>query len=417
MKYKLISSATMPGNINLRAEEKSPADEKLRFTFLSFLVFAIGLPASFGLNVIGEMFLTEMLLPILAILVLLISGKTRVLNQPLFLAFFIVGICMLIGYIISDVVAGTDSSRYLRAWGRNIILFTDFIALTILVSIDRRLLWWFIVGMSIGGLAGLLINHVPFVEWKIGYGMPVIFLSLCLGFFLPKRLVMFSLLGLATVSIFMDGRSLGAICLIVAGVIFVRIKKPDGLKLSASAMFRILVAAGLVVAFLITLMIQTEDEFSNRRASSSEGRFTALSIGLTAVTDSPFIGYGSWGEGTKKYADMYYNEMAPEMRRLGRIGTLHRSDIFRPHSQILQAWIEGGMLAGAFFIFLGYQLFVGIKELVLSRRLDSFTSLYVFLLVLSFWHLIMSPYSGSHRLLIALAIAVLCLIRFGRVKQ
>ena len=114
---------------------------------------------------------------------------------------------------------------------------------------------------------------------------------------------------------------------------------------------------------------------------------------------------------------MLYNELSFEMMELDRSNVWQRAQIFRPHSQILQAWIEGGLLAAIFFIIFGYQLFIGVKETILNRKLDRFTALYTFLLLQSAWHLMMSPYAGHHRLMIALSIAILCSLKQERSNQ
>ena len=138
-----------------------------------------------------------------------------------------------------------------------------------------------------------------------------------------------------------------------------------------------------------------------------------MGIGISAISESPLIGYGSWGEGTGEFADKLYKELASEMYDLG-LSNWRRSDIFTPHSQLLQSWMEGGLLAAAFFIFLGYQLYLGLKYVFFNKNLDHFVPLYSYFLVLDAWHLIMSPYSGSHRIFIALAIAILCSLRLEK---
>lgn len=406
----------MPGNkstTELKTVDEVFAVEKIRLTFMSFLVFMTGLPSALIVNLVGELFITELILPVLAILIL-IFGKTRIFREKLLIQFIVVCIFMMLAYIVSDVVAGTDASKYLRAWGRNFILFTDLIALAIIVGSDRRYIWWFILGMSTGDLLYLIISHVPITEWKIGYGQPVILITLLLGSLFSFRVTMFSLVALGTISISLDSRSMGAMCLLVSGVIYLRVKYPQGIKLQTAVVLRGLIATLLVFGILITLMNQTADEFSNRRDSSSTGRFTALGIGLIAVSDSPLLGHGSWGQGTQKYADMVYEDLKGKMDELGRGRKWERGERFRPHSQILQAWMEGGIFAAIFFIFLGYQLFIGLKYTILIRKMDYFTPLYSFLFVLSTWNLFMSPYGGNHRIPIAISIALMCLLSMDR---
>ena len=237
MKYKLITSETLPGRV--KVPEKSHAVEKIRLTFLSFLVFAVGIPSTQTLNLVGELYVTELLLPLLAVGVL-IFGRSQVLREKVFWQFVIACFVMMLGYIISDLVAGTDSSRYLRAWGRNLLLFTDLIALAIIVGSDKRLIWWFVLGIATGSLFFLALDGVTFSDqWKIGYGQPLILMMILLSYFLPFRVTIVGLIVFAVISIYMDSRTLSAFCLIVAGITYIRIKKPGGFKLNFLVLFKI----------------------------------------------------------------------------------------------------------------------------------------------------------------------------------
>ena len=375
MKYKLITSATLPEKMPVA--EKTHTVEKIRITFLSLLVFAAGIPSKQVLDLGGELYVTEILLPLLAAGVI-IFGKSQVFREKIFWQFVFAGFCMIFGYMISDMVAGTDSSKYFRAWGRNLILFTDFIALAIIVGSDRRLIWWFVLGIATGALFSLILGSVPIHDWKFGYAKPLALMALLLGYFMPFRITMIFLLLLAIVGIYMDTRAGSAYCLFVAGFLYMRIKKADGLKLSPLMIVKISSVAFLLITMLMVFMSQTQDEFSNRRESSSSGRFAALRVGLVAISDSPILGHGSWGEGTKEYADMVYKDLLPTMKELGRDRQWKRGNTFRPHSQLLQSWIEGGVLAGAFFFFLGYQLFIALKGVILTRQLDYLSPFYVY---------------------------------------
>ncbi len=411
MKDKLISSATMPSNIPVA--KISHPDEKIRFTFFSLLVFLSAMPSTQVLNIVGELYVTEILLPLLAAIVLF-SGKSRVFNEKVFWQFVLVCICMMLGYIVSDIYAGTDSSRYLRAWGRNFILFTDIVALAIILSSDKRLIWWLILGLSTGALLDLILNHVSIVtHWKMGYGRPLIFITIALGYFLSKRITMICLFGLGLLSIFLDSRSMGLLCLLTAGAVFIRINRPLGLKLSATAIFRIIMAGALVLLFALSMLDLTQDEHGRRHEWSNMGRFAAISIAIVAVSESPIVGYGSWGQGTEKFAAQLYDEIAFDLIRSGQ-QNVKEGKVFHPHSQILQAWMEGGILAAIFFIFFAYHLIFAIKRIVLSRRLDYLTPLYSFSILLSIWNLIMSPYGGNHRLPIAISVTIICMLIMER---
>jgi len=214
-------------------------------TFFGFLAFSVGLPSTQVINLIGELYVTEILLVSLAFMLLFVGGG-RVFGLRLFRLFLVCGTLMIVGYVLSDIVAGTSVFNNLRAFGRNAILLSSIIALAIMVSADKRLIWWFILGIAVGAIIDLMLSHTTITEWKFGYGKPVILLVLLLTYFLPSRLTVLVILSVGIVSIYFDSRSIGAACLIVAGIVFIRIKNPDGLKITPAKMFRVLMA-GLFV--------------------------------------------------------------------------------------------------------------------------------------------------------------------------
>ena len=413
MKYKLISSATLPGKTQVA--EKILSEEKIRLTFFSVLVFIAGFASKQVINLVGELYLVELLLPLLAFMVLL-SGKSSISSEKIFWKFVVLCVFLIIGYMISDLVAGTDSTKYLRAWGRNFILLSNIVSLAIIFSSDRQLIWWFVLGLAVSALIGLVLGNTSLADWKMGYGKSVILIAILSGYFFPKRIVMIGLLGIGVLSISLDSRSLGALSLITSGIIFLRIKKPEGLRLSASAILRIIVAAGLVLSTLLYVLNLTQDEFGDRRSSSNVGRFAALQISIEAIGDSPLLGYGSWGEGTEKYAHKLYKETEDEVRASGKSNYVE-SEVFLSHSQILQSWMEGGVFAAMFFIYFGWQAFIGLRNIVLTRSLDYLTPLYSLFLLSSGWHLLMSPFSGGHRLQIALSISIICLLHLEKKEK
>ncbi len=411
-KHKLITAMTPRSHSPVKVT--LPDDEKIRITFLSIIIFFAGIPSAQNIQLVGELYITELLLPLIAIGVVFL-GKSRVFGEKIFWKFFAVCVCMLVGYIVSDIIAGTDSSRYFRAWGRNFVLFTNIVSLAIIFGSDRRLIWWFILGFASGDILDLLIRHVTFADWKLGYGLPVILLTCLLAYKFPKKIVMISMFGLGILSILLDSRSMGLLCLITGSIIFIRLNRPSGLRLRASALFRIVLAGVVVLVLIQNLLELTQAEHGKRHGWSNMGRFAALRISVVAIVESPILGYGSWGQGTEKFAAQYYDDVALDLKKSGQ-QNLRKGTVFLSHSQILQAWMEGGILGAAFFIFFGYQLVFCLKQIILTRHIDYLTPLYSFLLLNSVWNLIMSPYGGNHRLPIAISVAVICLLHMEKRK-
>ena len=86
-----------------------------------------------------------------------------------------------------------------------------------------------------------------------------------------------------------------------------------------------------------------------------------------------------------------------------------RINVFLAHSQILQGWIEGGLLGVLFWMVYGYWLFRAGGYVALQRPVDAYFPVLLFFLIYDTWHLFMSPFGGSTRFLIAIGVASVCL--------
>ncbi|MCQ8119700.1 O-antigen ligase family protein [Methylomonas rosea] len=392
--------------------------DRIGFGFFEILAFFCGLPYFYTINVFGELYATELLLPVTAVILVFFRGERTVFKEKLFWMFLFSIIMMIVGYMVSDLMAGTSKSNYIRAWGRNIILLSDFISLSIIVAANKKYAWWYVFGLALGSILYLRLTGVPFnnAYWKIEYSQPVLLLVFVVGNFLPNFLKVWLAVLIGVFSFYMDGRSFGVICLLLAAMLWVRLGNQDGLRISGKVLLNIALSGAILFSIVVSVLEQTDQEFSARREASSLSRFAAIKIALIAIGDSPIIGYGSWGEGTKKYADMLYEQTVREQREV-RQSNIRRGKSFLAHSQILQSWMEGGILAVQLFMFYGFQLLVALKNLITIRRLDYVYLIYGFFMLISLWHLFMSPYSGNHRVNIAIAIAIICAVNAGSIHK
>lgn len=403
----IVSATKSIGN----QEKIYVATDKISITFLGLFSFVCGLPSVYTINLMGELYATEVILPILTIIVLFSGKEKRIFQEKIFWIFALSIAVMIIGYIISDLVAGTSQFNYLRAWGRNAILFSDIICLSIIAATDKRYLWWYIFGVSFGSIIYLLSTGVPLNirYWKLAYNQPTLLLIFVAGYFIPNLVTVLLTIAVGIFSFYMDSRSFGATCILLAGILWIRRGNSETLKISKKSVAKVFLASAIAISIIVLVQAQTNEDYSDRRNISSIERFAGLRIAVIAIIDSPILGFGSWGEGTQKYATMIYKETQNEIRQLGQ-NNYQQEKFFLAHSQILQSWMEGGIFAAQLFIYFGYQLLVSLKKIILTRRYDYMSPFYCFFLIMGFWNLFMSPYSGSHRLGIAIAVAIICVI-------
>ena len=399
--------ATAPG-------KKQPVIQMSLLALVSFLLGAIN---DIGFDLVGELYLVEPALVIVVVFLLATGKSGGAFRAQIFWGFMFAIMLTLVGYMISDLSVGTDSSQYLRGWGRVALLMADCASLMILTAHNRQNLWWFMLGTGVGGILYLVANGVSIHTWKLGYGEPISMLVLTLAPFLPKRLALLALAVFGALNIVLDYRILGAVFVTVAAIIWARPEHVDQSAISfvKYAKLAIIIAFGLIGIAASTLL--TQDEYAARRDASNVGRFAAITVAMRAIADSPIIGYGSWTV-NQKYADMVRREIeASRDRSLAQVQPLGSGSGFSAHSQILQSWVEGGLLGAAFFFVYGYQLVRSIHWYSLRRPLDIFSSAFTFTLIINLWSWMASPFNGSGRIQIAMAVAVIAAATYDRHKK
>lgn len=400
--------ATLPG-------KKQPM---IQMSLLALVSFLLGAVNNISFDFVGQVYLVELALVVVVVFLLATGKSSGAFRARIFWGFMFAIMLTLVGYMISDLSVGTESSQYLRGWGRVVLLLTDCATLMILTAHNRQNLWWFMLGTGVGGIIYLAANGVTINTWKLGYGEPISMLVLTLApLFLPKRLALLALAGFGALNIVLDYRILGAVFITVAAIIWARPKHADlsAISFAKYAKLTIILAFSLMGIAVSTLL--TQDEYAARRDASNVGRFAAITVAMRAIAESPIIGYGSWTI-NQKYADMVRREIeAKRDRSLARVQPLGWGSGFSTHSQILQSWIEGGLLGAAFFFVYGYQLVRAIHWYGLRRPVDIFSAAFTFTLIISLWSWMASPFNGSGRIQIAMAVAVIAATTYDRHRK
>lgn len=386
-------------------------DIHLDISWLAGATFICGIASGRVINLIGDIYLGELLIIQLAILVMVFGRSRALIDLPVFGIFVQTAVLMLAGYIISDLYRDTHPGQFLRGWARVILTSLDFIALAVVVAQDKRNLWWFVLGMAVGSIGQLVVRGVPMMSapgWKFGYSTPILYAIACLCYLLPMRTAAVIFAGMGVWNIYMDFRIMGGVSLLIAAVLWVRSRTPDGLsgyqtlKLIAAC----LVAGGIVAAALFA----TQEEFGQRRAGSNIGREAGIVVASRGIIESPIVGYGSWPN-DPRLSSLYVEQVQEEGREASEAGG------FSAHSMILQAWVEGGLLAVLFWIYYGLKMIGGVRYSILHRPADGYLPIFLFFLVYGLWHLVMSPFSGPTRLPTAVAITIICFCAIERVIQ
>lgn len=374
-----------------------------------------GASEAFTVELLGRVYLIELLLPLLA-LVLLATRSTRLLwTSRVFWTLVAMLLVLLAGYMISDMVRETLPQQYLRGWGRALFVLSNLVALAILVAADRRLLWWLVLGVGIGGLLyARLVLHVPLRShfgWKFDYAPHVLLVASALAGLVPARMAALGLAALAVYGMTLEGRSYSAMALAVAGLLWMRGSASARLRVRGPSSIKLIAVGAVAAGVLMGLAAWTTNDWSaKRRAASDENRFALLAVGPRVIAGSPLIGYGSWAQ----HPDIA--QAAAEV--LGTQSPLYRdylsSGSTLMHSQILQAWVEGGIGAGLFFAVYAVLALWALRHVALHRPRDALTGLLAYLCLNGLWHLFMSPFAATNRLDICLALGAIVLVALER---
>lgn len=389
----------------------------IHMSLLAVVSFLLGTVNDIIFDFVGEFYLVEPALVLVVIFLLALGKSGGAFRARIFWGFIFAIMLTLVGYMVSDLSVGTDSSQYLRGWGRVVLLLADCACLMILTAHSRQNLWWFMLGTGVGGIIYLVANGVSIDTWKLGYGERIGMVVLTLAPFLPKRLALLALAGFGALNIVLDYRILGAAFVAVAAIIWAHPERAhqSAIPFAKYAKLAIIMAIGLIGIAATTLL--TQDEYAARREASNVGRLAAITVAIYAIADSPIIGYGSWTV-NQKYADMVRREIeARRDRSLPQVQQLGWGSGFNAHSQILQSWVEGGLLGAAFFFLYGYQLVRSMHWYGLRRPLDLFSAAFTFTLIISLWAWMASPFSGTQRIQIAMAVSVIAAATYDRHKK
>jgi O-antigen ligase len=379
---------------------------------LGLMALFAGLMSSIPIYWFGELYASELILPLIALSLILLYGDKKIFSSWLVKGLLVAGFMTILGYVITDVSLGTKLEQLLKGWARIIFVLINAIALIIIAAHHRNSIWWFVIGIAIGGICYLYVQGVPWTIWKLGYGENISLLIIASTVLLPFRIAIVVLLALGLIHIGLDYRNLGAACLVVAAIVWSRVGSPEKVVNDFAHMSKLILLGMLTLFILVTALIVTQDEYADRRSESNAGRTAGILVSIDAIMDSPFIGYGSWTENTE-LARKLKKEVDRRTPAQNRKFASHGKN-FRSHSQFLQSWVEAGILGVAFFLFYACILIWGFYRLAFTRALDRFTALYLYVVIVSLWHLLASPFGGEMRVHITLAIATLFMLTYEK---
>jgi O-antigen ligase len=386
----------------------------LKFDRLSVFVLFCGLTSPIIIQALGLLFLGEIVLSLFGILILLNRffpspnrSTVQMLSSPILQQSLIALSITFFGYFISDWHAHSSTADCLRGWARLVFLILDIVALCCVSIQNRWNLWWFSIGLGVGGvIRSIIIGDIFNPEnWKGLFSPAISLLLLICTSPIPNQYILAGLIGLfGLVNVLLDARILALQCLVVSAITWVKIKNVTRIPIK-----KILISLGIAFLLLLTVYSHTEGQYASRRDGSNVTRLAGYQVAVKAILESPVLGYGSWAK-NKEYANEYIDLIKLSYPAPLRLKLYQETAYIPAHSQIVQAWIEGGIFGIAFFLWYGYRLIWGFMFLVNQPFYNRFFPLFLFNVVTAFWHFLASPFASGHRITMAISIATLCIL-------
>ncbi len=377
----------------------------------AWATFAASFLTAFTIPLVGEMPVGELVLIVVALWAgacLLFNGA---LPGPLFRRPFLglalaAQVVAFVAYVGSDLYRHSSPHDMARGWGRMGFLAIDIVAVAYLFGCARRNFVLFIVGQELGAVVSALLYGAMFDDlWKFGVGAPLTALVFLLVPLAGGILTALGAFAIGAAHFALDYRSYGGLCLLVGVGTLLQLVRPQ---------FRLWLAPLALLAVGAVVFELTGATAGTTRTSRSDIERTAMvQAAVEAVAESPLVGHGSWFSNTDVYDNfvLIRDHMAREAH-VGGFATLNKdSRDMALHSQILVAVAEGGVFGGVFFFVFGAGLLRALYDLVLVQPWHRLAALCTLTLLSALWNLLFSPFSGAHRVAIALALGLILLLQ------
>lgn len=395
-----------------------------RLRFLDSLAFLIPLLRFIELEVVGYLYLTELLLMIL--LLPLLARYGRRLSDRMSLVFVGLLLIWLIAQVATDLIRATPFDDFARGWAKIVFTLINFCALYLLLYGKPKRLLLFAAGAALGDLISFFVSpdvRAAALPWKFGYGTGATWLLVLSAVAVHKgnaRLRRFwptaILLGASFLNIYMGFRSLGGIAFLTSCYLAfqaqrwnkgdpIRVKTRQWVILGTLLVFG---AWGVLNLYEYSVRAGWLGEHALQKYEKQEaigyglllGGRSEILVSSRAVLDSPLIGHGSWAK------DCRYSTLLVELKQRAGYAGWEQDDCKIPsHSYIMGAWVEAGLIGAVFWIaILSFPIRVLTRLCFTRERLSPIVAFAAFFLI---WNIMFSPFAAWARFMMPFYIVLL----------
>ena len=393
----------------------------IRNPFFLFLLFASYGPS---INIVGQLRVTEIILLIIGAFYIRDMTRSVSRNEVFFAAIFVfTAMC----YVFFDLINQGITASTLKRTGSYILLGTEFLIISWLISKDRRKMFAALLGFCLSFfivyIFGISIpnNNFHSVPWLVGMGKAVtisVFIAMVCFPRLRYVFVIF-IITLIIAHIEMGSRHLvlltsTTLLLFVFSEIF-GIKKPPQFNFRQLGLIVILSGSIAILLFGSYLTLKNYEILPeqivikmDRQINSPYGLITSarpdVAAAIIGVTKKPFTGYGSGvvdEDIFRNFNTFYY--LGDEKKVSDQMLLIDQWEASPSHSHIFGAWVDAGFLASISWIIV---LIFTTKILIqASFYQNPLTPLTLFASLTLLWDVIFSP--GPNRIEVGLILALL----------
>ena len=397
------------------------------------LALFVGLGICYSIKLIGDIHINEIILvPALALLLVVNPGRLRLRKRRIGVILVLM-LLWLVGQIATDIYRSVELHDWLRGQANIVIFMLDLIAITILLKGNGRRQLIFLYGLAVG--ITLSVRLQPgFIEGgqagaiKFAYSASLFYFVAAASCFFYQRgkysIVGFLLFADICFNVIFNLRSLTLIIFIATCLILpvipenigrIRILPPARSRARVFVIVGITLIAGAIAGKAMTTLAASgalgdQAQQKNQLQTSAGwgiliGGRPEIIVSSQAVIDSPILGHGSWAKDAK-----YTRMLADIENEYGmKVSDTQESryDFLIPaHSHIMGAWVDAGMLGGAFWIYI--LILTGKSILTAARSQLPLKPTYITLLVLFVWDNMFSPFGGGARVTASFLIVLIC---------
>ena len=388
--------------------------DKSRIKLLDCLSFLVPFSSFIKMDIIGRLYLTDILL--LCLLPYLFAKRGKRLFSKLPITTIILLIFWLIFQIISDLINESDFHNFVRGWAMIIFTLINFSALYLLLHGNTKRLITYAVGLASGEIIGYLISPTSYSiahPWKFGYGHSITLLLIIGTILINQKQKIFrywpsvGMFIVSTINLIMGTRAVSGVTFL-SGCYMVfsernrsnkRNIKNNIKQLMLIAFLMIAGAWGVISIYKYTVLNgylgqkalqKYEMQAYGKYGLVLGGRSEVLVSGL-AVLDSPVIGHGSWAKDCR-YASLYTDIKKHEGYDSGEN---YQDCLIPTHSHLMGAWVQAGVFGAIFWLW----IFTLPCRCLMNtfNKYSKLTPLVVYAAFMLIWDILFSPYGAERR--------------------